>query len=185
MRQQAALYTNDEKKPDNFDKFTDHRDGEKYKLIDLSNGIWFLENFRFNIEGSVLPDKNNHWRKSKTDYPNNVGRLYTWHQALAACPKGWKLPTKRDWISIIESGEIEKLNLIPTCHYNSKTNSYGAFCGWENKACWTSSDSFTLWQYLLPKFMRGFKDSAKFFIGGEISSEPKYLAFSVRYMRNH
>ena len=28
---------------------------------------------------------------------NEHGNLYTWEEALAACPEGWRLPTDEDW----------------------------------------------------------------------------------------
>ncbi|MCP4442874.1 MAG: hypothetical protein GY810_28545 [Aureispira sp.] len=44
-----------------------------------------------------------------------MGRLYTWSQALKACPSGWHLPTDEDWEHLIKhinkiKGPFEKHN---------------------------------------------------------------------------
>ena len=71
--------------------FKDPRDGENYKYIEIDDRYWMTSNMRYNVEGSKLNPNN----------PSSLyGRLYTWEQAMKACPKGWDLSTDGDWLSL-------------------------------------------------------------------------------------
>lgn len=71
--------------------FVDERDGQHYKYVIIKTRYWMTENMRYNVEGSKYNPKN----------PDTIyGRLYNWNQAMAACPKGWKLPSTYAWMSI-------------------------------------------------------------------------------------
>ena len=55
--------------------FTDARDGETYRTIQIGNQVWMAENLRFKTDGSYAPNNDE----------SNVakfGRLYTWTKAL-------------------------------------------------------------------------------------------------------
>ena len=54
--------------------FTDARDGETYRTIQIGNQVWMAENLRFKTDGSYAPNNDE----------SNVakfGRLYTWTKA--------------------------------------------------------------------------------------------------------
>lgn len=71
--------------------FTDTRDGKEYKTILMRDGkIWFAENLQFKTPNSWCYDNRNSLCKK-------YGRLYYWRNALSACPKGWHLPTDKEW----------------------------------------------------------------------------------------
>lgn len=67
---------------------TDPRDGQTYAIVAIGKQVWMAENFRYDIEGSMLN-------------PNNpspkYGRLYNGIAAQKACPNGWHLPTDSEW----------------------------------------------------------------------------------------
>jgi hypothetical protein len=56
--------------------FTDPRDDKEYKVKRIGKHKWFLQNLAY--------------RKKE----------YTWDEALAACPNGWRLPSDSEWESL-------------------------------------------------------------------------------------
>jgi len=84
-----------------FDTFTDPRDGKVYKTVKIGEQIWMAENLNYECEGSVCYNND----------PANgekYGRLYDLETAKKACPPGWHLPTMPEWNTLIrEIGGIE------------------------------------------------------------------------------
>ncbi len=75
--------------------FTDPRDGQAYKIVQIGNVTWFAQNLNYEVDGSVCPEGDN---RNCEKY----GRLYTWEAAQNICPEGWMLPDSLDFAKLME-----------------------------------------------------------------------------------
>lgn len=75
--------------------FTDPRDGQAYKIVQLGNVTWFAQNLNYEIDGSVCPE-------GDSRNCDRYGRLYTWEVAQNVCPEGWMLPDSLDLAKLVE-----------------------------------------------------------------------------------
>jgi len=83
-------------KPFETGTFKDDRDEQNYKWVKYANGQkWMAQNLNFN-QGSA-PCYDNNMECSE------LGRLYTWNQAMTSCPNGWRLPNNKEWSSLIKT----------------------------------------------------------------------------------
>jgi uncharacterized protein (TIGR02145 family) len=66
--------------------FVDPRDQSLYATVHVENMTWLGSNMRYAVAGSGCVED-----------CDRYGRMYTYEQALQACPPGWKLPAMEDW----------------------------------------------------------------------------------------
>lgn len=76
--------------------FTDPRDSQKYLVKTYGNTTWMVENLNYHVPGS------RYYASDSIKYAREFGRLYTYNQALVACPPGWRLPTPNEWNELIK-----------------------------------------------------------------------------------
>lgn len=68
----------------------DSRDGKVYKTIKIGSQTWMAENLNYKTEDSRCYD-------DKEENCKKYGLLYTWDDAIKACPVGWHLPSRKDY----------------------------------------------------------------------------------------
>ena len=94
----------------------DSRDGQTYKTVQIGNQTWMAENLNYKTGESKCYD-------NKESNCKKYGRLYTWDEALNACPSGWHLPS-----------EDEFGTLLATVGASSGDGSNLRAASWENGA---------------------------------------------------
>lgn len=88
---------------------TDPRDGREYKYVTLGGRDWFAENLSYNVGRPCL------------DYEvlrDFFGGMYTWDEAVSACPEGWTLPTAADWQALSDNYGYYSGDLMAVAYFN-------------------------------------------------------------------
>ncbi len=73
-------------------RFTDPRDNSGYYTATFNGSTWMKNNLYYSGAG--------------VSYENSAamdaifGRLYTWHEAVSACPEGWHLPSEAEFTAL-------------------------------------------------------------------------------------
>jgi uncharacterized protein (TIGR02145 family) len=99
--------------------FTDPRDGQIYKIVEIGNQTWYAENLRYagnipQVSGednwaSIYNNGNSSGQAAWCYYDDNqtkgdtYGKLYNWYavNTNTLCPSGWHLPTQTEWNELI------------------------------------------------------------------------------------
>ncbi|MGG8497287.1 FISUMP domain-containing protein [Tenacibaculum sp. TC6] len=86
----------------------DEHDSQEYPIIKIGDDWWMATNLNFKSDESYCLE-------NEEVNGNKYGRLYTWKSSLTACPKGWHLPSKKEWEKMLN--EIQNENESPNTDY--------------------------------------------------------------------
>jgi uncharacterized protein (TIGR02145 family) len=76
--------------------FTDSSDGKTYKTVKIGDQVWMAENLNYDAgDGSWC-------YKDSLSNCDKYGRLYDWETAKRAAPKGWHLPNKEEFETLLK-----------------------------------------------------------------------------------
>ena len=82
--------------------FVDERDGQVYKYTTIGDQVWMAQNLNYEMKDGMGSRSSS---ACGTDMEKCIylGVLYTESAADVACPKGWRLPNKKDWNKLFTS----------------------------------------------------------------------------------
>jgi uncharacterized protein (TIGR02145 family) len=98
--------------------FTDSRDGRTYRTVKTSELTWMAENLNHDVGNSWCYGNNE-------SNCQKYGRLYDWNTALKACPAGWRLSTRNDWINLILITADDQARKLKSTNWQYGTDEFG------------------------------------------------------------
>ncbi|PIQ31081.1 MAG: hypothetical protein COW63_08660 [Bacteroidetes bacterium CG18_big_fil_WC_8_21_14_2_50_41_14] len=107
-------------------EITDTRDGKVYKWRKIKDQTWFVENLNYVTSDSWTYD-------GSASNGDLYGRLYTWQDALYACPNGWHVPNDNEWNTLfiglgVNPTEVDNIGWMGS----DQGLQLRATSGWEN-----------------------------------------------------
>ena len=111
--------------------FKDARDRTTYQAIKLGDLYWMTSNLQY-----ALPDRSRCYKDQAANC-RQYGRMYDYDTALKICPKGWRLPSRKEWASL-NAEQRQKLQLTLSGVYDRGGYRHAKRIGYY----WTADRSF-------------------------------------------
>jgi uncharacterized protein (TIGR02145 family) len=134
-------------------KYTDPRDGKIYTIALMPDGkYWFTQNLAYN------PKKKGHYKRGNEHY-------YTWELAQKVAPKGWRLPSKDDFVALDKAvggnGKYQKSgsdfwrtegrfrgSYSGYCYDSGRLDNQGSCGYWWSSSPYSSSTNYAYYLYV-------------------------------------
>ncbi len=113
-------------KADGVRPWIDERDGQAYGTLEINGITWMVDNFNYDSSmkgvwqygpGDLYKDGDltqSDFEMSDNPEQKKYGRLYSYGAAQKLAPKGWRLPTEKEWLGLIEylgwNGDLSQLS---------------------------------------------------------------------------
>ena len=110
-----------------YEFITDSRDGHSYKSMTIDGKRWIMENMQYNVPGSICENC------------SQKGRLYTFIDALEACPEGFGLPSQNEYQSLLRYAAKNKSPVQMAYEYLGKA-SYASGNALKSKTNWNGKE---------------------------------------------
>lgn len=140
----AIVSEHTEPVPPQFESITDTRDGHTYKALTIDGKKWIMENMQYDVPGSICENCSQN------------GRLYSFTEALDACPEGFSLPSQTDYESLMLNAKKNK-NFVQALYELLKIDSITSGKSLKSKTSWNGSDLIGF--NAIPTGFYSFKDS--------------------------
>lgn len=122
-----------------FSEYQDPRDGKKYQTIKIDNIEWFRNNLDFDdtaeFEHSSLIQDVFDAEMPSIKSTGDCGRFYNFYAAQEACPEGWEIPKRSDFIDLFKKIARKEPNEWVAHTKNMIYNTLyggGSFLGFQN-----------------------------------------------------
>ncbi len=116
------------------------KDGNIYKTVKIGDQVWMAENLNYETSsGSWCYDDD-------SSNCEKYGRLYDWETAKTVCPKGWRLPTKSDFETLLDNVGGDKEEAYNTLKDGGSSGFNALLAGWrESDGSFVSVDKTGWW----------------------------------------
>lgn len=123
---------------DSITLITDSRDNQSYAIVQIGNQCWFAENLRYagslpnvTADSTWIQTTGAAWCFYNNNGSNNdlYGKLYNWHAVNTGtiCPKGWHIPTEREWRKLVNFVEASNNFSIGAANSLKDTTGWDVF----------------------------------------------------------
>ncbi|MDR0516465.1 MAG: hypothetical protein LBH25_05405 [Fibromonadaceae bacterium] len=114
--------------------------GKAYRTTKIGEQIWMAENMNYGLKGSKCHEDK--WANCE-----KYGRLYDWALAKKACPKGWHLPKRDEFETLVNTAGGTALK--------SMDGSWREYCTDDGETCFIGSGTDKSGFSALPGSMDG------------------------------